>query len=110
MRALASFNSLAFAHSSLAVDYVAQKPENEATYIEHAQSCRGVWGHAPPEKFRSCESASEAVGDPTIFVALECKLRRFVVLSFLGAPSLRNQPLCLRHYHRTVSSTWELQI
>ena len=37
---------------------------NEAT---HAESCRGVWGHAPPGKFwnwfGTCESASEAVGD-----------------------------------------------
>ena len=33
------------------LQYVAQKPEKEATYIEHVQSCRGVWGHAPPGKF-----------------------------------------------------------
>ena len=51
--------------------------------------------------YRPCESASEAIGPETT-----------TVLLFLGAPSLRNQPLCLtlRHYHRTVSSTWELQI
>ena len=30
------------------LQYVAQKAEDEAT---HAQSCRGVWGHAPPGKF-----------------------------------------------------------
>ena len=30
------------------LQYIAQKPENEAT---HAQSCRGVWGHVPPGKF-----------------------------------------------------------
>ena len=33
------------------LQYVAQKPENDATYIEHAQSCRGVWEHATPGKF-----------------------------------------------------------
>ena len=33
--------------------YVAQKPESEATYIEHAQLglWGGVWGHAPPGNF-----------------------------------------------------------
>ena len=49
------------------LQYVAQKPENEATYIEHAQSCRGVCrGACSPRKilkFRPCKSASEAVRD-----------------------------------------------
>ena len=30
---------------------VQKKAENEAMYIQHVQSCRGVWGHAPPGKF-----------------------------------------------------------
>ena len=41
---------------AVCLQYVAQKPENEAT---HAQSCRGC-GHGP--RFIPCESASEAVG------------------------------------------------
>ena len=48
------------------LQYVSQKPENEATYIEPAQSSRWVWGACSPRKilkFRPCESASEAVGD-----------------------------------------------
>ena len=49
VRVLASFPGLRAVIASL--QYVAQKPENEATYIEHAQSFRGVWGHAPLGKF-----------------------------------------------------------
>ena len=30
---------------------VQNKAENEATYIEHVQSSRGVWGYAHSEKF-----------------------------------------------------------
>ena len=51
VRALTSFPGLRAFVASSSSQYVAQKPENEATYIEHAQSCRGVWGYAPPGKF-----------------------------------------------------------
>ena len=68
------------------LQYVAEKPENVATDIKHAESCREVWGACSIRKSRPCESASEAVGD--YLWLLECKLRRFIVLLFLGAPSL----------------------
>ena len=52
--------------------YVTQKPENEAMYIEYAQSCRGVWGHAPTGKFLNLDHVRVLLRPSettTIFVA-----------------------------------------
>ena len=88
VRALDSFPGLRVHIRCL--QYVAQKPKNEAMYIEHVQSsCRGSGGlgACSPRKilkFRPCESATEAVGE--YLWQLKCKLRRFIVLSFLAEP------------------------
>ena len=65
---------------------------------------RGCGGMLPQLKFKSSSETVGNHGDHAKIMATG----RFIVWSFLGAPSLLNQPLYMRHCHRIV--LWELQI